>query len=163
MHPIHDVDSLLLLAIALSSKRRPGELVEMVAALDLIHGAIPPEPKLLESMQRLSVHGLIEAAGEGYTLSAEAQKIVAGQPKKAETEERVFNIKDKLSLYNPEERRAPVVIDAAQLAAAILAHKKLLSDSKRSLLVPKQKPPADNGRGPGFKKRKPMPARRRKD
>ena len=36
MHPVHDVDSLLILATALSSKRRPAELVEIVSAADLL-------------------------------------------------------------------------------------------------------------------------------
>ena len=38
MHPIHDVDALLLLAIGLASKRRPAEPLEIVAAIDLIQG-----------------------------------------------------------------------------------------------------------------------------
>lgn len=165
MHPVHDVDPLLLLAIALSSKRKPADLVEIVAALNLVQGAegkFPPEAKLIESMQRLSVHGLIESTGNAYSLSAEAQKIVAGLPRKGETDERVFNFKDQLSLYTAKERHAPVAVDEAQLTAAIVAHKKLLSDGKRSLMVPKPKPPEDNGRGPGFKQRKPMPAAKRK-
>lgn len=165
MHPVHDLDPLLLLAIALASKRKPGDLVEIVAALNLVQGAegkFPPEVKLVEAMQRLSVHGLIEATGDAYALSAAAQKIVAGVPRKGEAGQRAFHVRDQLALYTAKERHAPVAVDEAQLAAAIVAHQKLLADGKRSLMVPKPKPPEDQGRGPGFKKRKPMPAGKRK-
>ena len=165
MHPVHDLDPLLLLAIALASKRKPADLVEIVAALNLVQGAegkFPPEVKFVEAMQRLSVHGLVEATGDAYALSAAAQTIVAGVPRKGEPAEQAFYLRDQLARYTAKERHAPVAVDEAQLAAAIAAHKTLLADGKRSLMVPKPKPPEDNGRGPGFRKRKPMPAGKRK-
>ena len=36
MYPIHDHDPLVLLATALAAKRRPAELLEIMAAIDLI-------------------------------------------------------------------------------------------------------------------------------
>ena len=57
MHPVHDHDPLLLLATALASKRRPAEPVEVVAAIELMQVAIPPEGKLLEAIARLGAVG----------------------------------------------------------------------------------------------------------
>lgn len=165
MHPVFDLDPLLLLAIALAAKRKPADLAGIVAALNLVQeagGKFPPAGKLVEAMQRLSVHGLIDEAGGAYALSAEAQKIVAGLPRKGEAALRVFSCKDQLAHYNARERRAPVPVDEAQLTAAIAAHKSLLGDGKRSLMVPPPPPPEDSGRGPGFRKRKPLPARKRR-
>jgi hypothetical protein len=45
MYPVHDVDALLLIATTLSSKRRPAELVEIIAAADLLQVAIPAAPR----------------------------------------------------------------------------------------------------------------------
>jgi hypothetical protein len=41
--------SLVLLATALAAKRRPAELLEIMAAIDLIQGNIPNETKLSEA------------------------------------------------------------------------------------------------------------------
>ena len=46
MHPILDSDALVLLATTLSAKRRPAELVEIIAAAELIVGSLPGEAKL---------------------------------------------------------------------------------------------------------------------
>ena len=73
MQPIHDTDVLLLLSLALSSKRRPAELIEIVAAAEIVQGVIPANVRLIESFSRLSQCGLICAQGSGFTLTAEAQ------------------------------------------------------------------------------------------
>ena len=57
MYPIHDHDPLVLLATALAAKRRPAELLEIMAAIDLIQGNIPNEAKLSEAFARLGQSG----------------------------------------------------------------------------------------------------------
>ena len=109
MHPVHDVDALLLLATALSSKRRPAELAEIMAAADLIQGAIPAEQKLVEAFARLGRNGLISAGEGGIALTPPALAMVADLPKKmVEADERIFTIKAKLAAYQPEGEQAPV-------------------------------------------------------
>ena len=58
MHPISDTDALFLLATTLASKRRPAELVEVIAAFDLLQEPVPSSGRLIDSIQRLSAHGL---------------------------------------------------------------------------------------------------------
>ena len=94
MHPIHDVDVLLLLALALSSKRRPAELVEIVAAADVIQGVIPSELRLVDAFSRLATHGLICEQDGGFTLTPQAQKVMAGSGREADTEKRIARIKE---------------------------------------------------------------------
>ena len=69
MYPVHDVDATLLLALSLASKRRPAELAEIIAATELMQGAIPQEFKLCDSFYRLSEYGLISASDGGYILT----------------------------------------------------------------------------------------------
>lgn len=161
MHPVHDVDSLLILAIALSSKRRPAELLAIVAAADLLQNNIPNEAKLVEAFDRLAKYGLIKAEGAGIALTAPAQEIITGIPRKAETPERLFAIKDRLSAYNVKGEHAGITLDTAAVTAAILAHRAAEKTTAKNLLVPKPKPEADVHK-PGQRQRKPMPARKRK-
>lgn len=84
MHPIHDVDVVILLATMMSSKRRPAELVELVAAADMIQGFIPYESKLGDAVSRLSCHGLICQEGQGFALTPDATKILAAMPRKGD-------------------------------------------------------------------------------
>ncbi|WP_153131661.1 hypothetical protein [Dechloromonas hortensis] len=161
MHPVHDVDALLLLAMMLSAKRRPAELVEVVAAADLIQGNVPAEQKLVEAFERLGVHGLLAEADGGYTLTPAAQEIVATKSRKADMSERVFTIKDKLSVYEAKGESAPVSLTLEQVTAAILAHRATEKTTVKNLLVAKPKPEGGTSR-PGQRQRKPMPAKKRK-
>jgi hypothetical protein len=163
MHPIHDVDALLLLATALSSKRRPADLVEIVAALDLLQGDVPREWKLADSFARLSKHGLIIELEGRYTLPPVAQKMMAGQPAKAETPERLFAVKQELAAYESKGDSPAIALSEEQFSAAILAHRTAVKEVKTTALMPKPKPAAEAPR-PGQRKRKPLPAglRRRK-
>lgn len=162
MHPVHDVDSLLILATALSSKRRPAELVEIVSAADLLQNNIPNEAKLVEAFDRLAKHGLITAEAGGFVLTAAGQAIITGLPRKAETPERLFAIKDRLSEYNVKGEHAGVTVDPADVTKAILAHRASEKTTAKNLLVPKPKPEAEVHK-PGQRQRKPMPARKRRD
>ena len=162
MTPIHDIDALLLLATALSAKRRPADLPVLMAALDLVHGNIPGEAKLAEALARLAVNGLLLAGDGGIALSADAQKMVEDLPKKAETAERLFIIRDRLSAYVVRGTHPAIEVAAEELRAAMLAHRAAGEGGAKNLLVPKPKP-VDSAKRPGQRQRKPLPARRRKD
>lgn len=162
MHPINDVDALLLLATALASKRRPADLVEIISASELILREIPHPPKLVDAFHRLSTHGLIAPGEGGFMLSEAAQDIVSGEPKKIEAEERIFLIKDKLSLYAGKPKHEPVVFSVDEIEAAILAHQTAVKASRKNLLVPKPKPAEEEKKRPGLRQRKPLPPRGRR-
>lgn len=162
MHPIHDFDVLLLLATAMSSKRRPAELVEIIAAAELIQEGLPAEPKVIEAFSRLAINGLIIEIEGSFALTPDAQKLVERLPKKADTAERIFIVRDKLSEYNAKAVHAPILVTEEQIKAAVAAHK-LAGESKvKNLLVPKPKP-IEQAPRPGQRQRKPFAARRRKD
>jgi len=123
MYKIHDVDALLILATGLSSKRRPAELLEIMAAIDFLQGNIPSEAKLSEAFARLSGLGLILAEDGGFRLSPAAEEMVSNLPKKGEAEERLFRVKDNLSTFKPEGEHAVVTVAANDIKAAIQAHR----------------------------------------
>ena len=163
MHPVHDVDALLLLALGLSAKRRPAGLVDIMAAVDLIQEVVPADAKLIEAFERLSRHGLIQAVDGAYRLSEAAEEIIAGLPRKAEAAERLFLIKDELSVYAMPADQPPVIVAPEEVAAALVVHKAAAASTAKNLLVPKPKSVDTSKSRPGQRQRKPMPARRRKD
>lgn len=162
MHPVHDFDALLLLAVALSSKRRPAELVEVMAAADLIQGNIPTESKLSDAFSRLAVHGLLVEQSGGYALTPDAQDMVEQLPKKIESAEKIFHTRDLLSEYITRGEHANVVVPAEQIKLAIQAHRAAGLSKAKNLLIPKPKP-AETPARPGQRQRRPAPQRRRKD
>ena len=161
MHPVHDVDALLLLALALSAKKRPAELVEIIAGADLIQGVVPSELRLVEAFQRLSTLGLICEAGDGFTLTPKGQTMMTGQPRKADPQARLFGIKEKLSTHDAKGDHAPILLTAKQVCAAILAQRTAKKATGKNILIAKPKVEGDKP-GPGLRQRKPIPARRRK-
>ena len=162
MYPVHDVDALLLLSMSLAAKRRPAELVEIIAAADLAQGAIPPETKLSDSFYRLSEYGLICAQDGGYTLTQDAQQMLTGHAKKAQTPERIYDIKEHLADFNLKGEHAIVLVTVEQIAAAIAEHQTAKKIPVKNLLVPKPKPAEDQR--PGQRKQyKSFATRRRKE
>ncbi len=150
MHPIHDVDVLLLLAAALASKRRPAELVEIMAATDLIHGSIPLDVDLAAAFLRLSTQGLIAEEAGRFRLTPAALQIMASLPrKKLETEARLSVIREQLAGYAPSGEAAAIPLTTEQLTAAILAHRTFLKGPGRNMLVPKPKAAVDKAKRPG--------------
>ena len=138
MYPIHEVDVLILLAVTIASKRRPAELLEVVAAVDLLQLAVPSETRLVEAFHRLSVHGLIREAEGGYTLTPDAQKVMSGRvPKKADTVERMQVVRARLGDYIPGGGNVPVVVTRQQACAAILAQGAAGQGGGQSLVRPK--------------------------
>ncbi|HEX5338861.1 MAG TPA: hypothetical protein VFW53_10540 [Gallionella sp.] len=159
MYPVHDVDAILLLALSLAAKRRPAELVEIIAAADLAQCAIPAEAKWSESIYRLSAYGLICEQDGGYTLSPDAQEMMASQRKKADTPERIFALKENLADYHLKGEHAAIQIAEQKIGAAIVAHR--AARAARGWLKPKPKPATDERQRPG--QRKPFFTKRRKD
>ncbi|MDP1610747.1 MAG: hypothetical protein Q8M11_06790 [Sulfuritalea sp.] len=151
MHPIHDVDVLLLLATALASKRRPAQLAEIMAATDLLHGSIPLDVELAAGFQRLSSHGLIADEAGGLRLTPAALQIMDSLPRKqkAETADRLLAIREQLAGYTPRGEAAAIAPTTEQLTAAILAHRTFLKTPGRNMLVPKPKAALDKAKRPG--------------
>lgn len=160
MQPIHDVDVLLLLSLAIASKKRPAELVEIMAAADLIQGFIPSE-KLGGAFQRLSSQGLICEAEGCYTLTPQAQEVVSCQTRKADMAARIAGLREKLFAYTPSGEHTAIQLSAEQLAAAIVAHRTAGQGAGRNLGMPKPKQAQRSDRRPG-QWRKSGPTRARK-
>lgn len=150
MHPIHDVDVLLLLATALASKRRPAELAEIMAA-DLLHGSIPLDVDLAAAFVRLSTHGLIGEEAGRIALTPDALELMAGLPRKrkAEPAERLLAIRQELANYTPKGEGAAIRFATEQISAAILAHRVFLKSPGRNMLVPKPKAAVDKAKRSG--------------
>ncbi|MCX7148159.1 MAG: hypothetical protein NTY05_01925 [Rhodocyclales bacterium] len=151
MHPIHDVDVLLLMATALASKRRPAELVEIMAATDLMHGSIPLDVDMAAAFLRLSTHGLISEEAGCFTLTPDALEFMAGvrHKRKAEPAQRLLTVKQELAGYTPKGEGAAVRVATEQISAAILAHRVFLKAPGRNMLVPKPKAAVDKAKRPG--------------
>jgi hypothetical protein len=160
MYPVHDVDAILLLSMALAAKRRPAELVDIIAAIDLAQGAIPSEIKLSDAFARLSAYGLIVEVDGGYTLSPDAQQMMASQRKKDDTEKRIFRLKENLADYHLQGEHTTIQVTEALLLAAVQSHQAAKAGTGRNLLVPKPKPVEDSRRPVPYKH---FSARRRKD
>jgi xanthine/CO dehydrogenase XdhC/CoxF family maturation factor len=158
MYPVYDIDATLLLSIALTSKRRPAGLLEIVAADELILGTVSAEPALLEAFHRLSVQGLISGGSPGYELTSEAQKMIAALHKKADNEARLMGIKSAFAAFQVKGEHLAVQVSPEELAAAVLAHQEIKLHAGKNLLVAKPKPEVDSKR-PG--RRKPLPSRRK--
>ena len=161
MSHVPDVDVLLLFATALAAKRRPAEPVEIVAAIDLVHGNVPGEEKLVEAFARLGVSGLLLETGGGIALTPAAEKLIEILPRKGEHAERLFELRGLVGAHKPAGEAAPVTLSAEQLRAAILAHRASAASAGKNLLVPKPKPEASQAR-PGQRQRKPMPKARKR-
>jgi hypothetical protein len=151
MHPVHDVDALLLLATALASKRRPAQLAEIMAAADLLQGSIPLDVDMAAAFLRLSTHGLIGEAAGGFTLTPQALELMAGvrYKKKAETPERLLAVRQELAGYTPKGEGVAIRLPTELVSAAILAHRTFLKSPGRNMLVPKPKAAVDRPKPPG--------------
>lgn len=139
MRLLPDVDVVILMATAISSKRRPAALAEIVAAADLLQGFIPYPDKLGDSIKRLSSAGLVDAVADGFALTPAAEKMVAALPKRAETEERLAALRTSLADHAPKTECAAIALTAEQLAAAIKSHEATKKSSGQNMAMPKPK------------------------
>lgn len=159
MHPIHDVDTLLLLAVMISSKRRPAELVEIIAAIDLSQESIPSATKLTHAFARLAEHGLISSADDCFALTPAGLDIVVRLPKKADAAERLFTIRERLGAYALTAAETTITLTEAQLEAAIAAYHACAQRTGGNQFMPKPKP-EHSARRPGVRRDKPAARRR---
>lgn len=160
MHPIYDSDVVLLLATTLAAKRKPAALSEIIAAIDLLHGTIPPESKLGDAFYRLATHGLMLAVEQTYTLTPAAQKIMATQPKRGAMGEHILSLKEKLASYTPaSDDFEAILLSPEALTTAVREHitaKRVAAQgAAKNLLMPVKSKETDNKRaGPN---RRPSP------
>lgn len=162
MHPVHDIDVVLLLALALSSKRRPAQLAEIVSAAEVVDSVIPSNLQLIESFAKLARHGLIRALEDGFSLTQEAQSVMAIASRSSNTARRIASIKEKLAGYEATTEHPPILLSAKDVSTAILAHRASSKSPGNTLLAPK--PAADSRKArPGQRQRKPLPAHRHKN
>ena len=155
MHPIHDHDSLLLLATAMASKRRPAAPVEIIAAIDLMQSSAPGEGKLVETIARLGEAGLMVERDGGLALTPAAEQLVETLSAKDDYPKRLFDLRQRLADYTPVAAPA-IAHDAAIWHAAILEHRAAGKTTAKNLLMPKPAPEAAKAR-PGQRQRKPLP------
>jgi hypothetical protein len=139
MRLLPDVDVVILMATALSAKRRPATLAEIVAAADLIQGCIPYPEKLGDAMRWLSTAGLIAAVKDGFVLTPAGEQIMATLPKKADTEARIAIVQESLAAHAHQGQDPAIMLSAEDLAAAIQAYEATKKSSGQNLLMPKPK------------------------
>lgn len=120
----------------LSSKRRPAELVEIVAATELILGFVPFAEKLGAVIERLSARGLICMSEGGFTLTDGGQEIMSKRPRKASQEDIIAEVKSSLAAWRPRVEYPPVLLEPEQIGAAIRGHKSARKTGK-NVLMPK--------------------------
>jgi hypothetical protein len=136
MYPIHDFDALLMLATALAGKRRAAQLSEVMAAADLLQ-MIPRDSNFTEAFNRLGRFGLIREAEGRFALTADGEKIFAGLPAKANTEQRLAAVNENLLAYKLDGEHAPIIITSQQFKTAIAAHRSSGKGAGKNLAMPK--------------------------
>ena len=139
MYPINDIDAQLLLATLIAAKRRPAELVEIVAAAEFLGCPVTSGNLWAESFRRFATHDLMVAVDGRYALTPAAQALGEGLPKKADTAERVFLVRERLSEYTPAEKTASIPMSVEQMEAAMAAHAANAAQGGKNLLMPKPK------------------------
>ena len=157
MQTIFDIDAVLLLATSLAAKRRAAELVEVMAAIDLIHHNIPAEEKLDEALSRLGRLALLTEDAGCLDLSPAAQAIIAALPHKGEMAVRLAELKRRLAEYENKSGETPIAFGADRLRAAIMAHRAAGAGARKNLLVPKPALSKGEQQRPGQRRRKPLP------
>lgn len=162
MHPNHDTEALLLFAVALASKRRPAELLEVMAAADLINGLIPGQIRMRDAFARLATRGLIVGVGEdGFALTDNGQQLIAASSQRNDLQIRLKSISDNLNAYQHPGDQATLQVSPERFDKAILTHRAAAQSTAKNLLVPKPKTDGDKSR-PGQRQRKPMPTRKKR-
>lgn len=137
MYPVHDVDAILLLSLAVAAKRRPADLIEVATAIALAQETMPSSSKLSDGFARLSAYGLIVELDGGYTLSADAQKMMESQRKKDDHAKRIYRLKEHLADYHLQGEHPTILIHPDNIQAAVDAQLKAKKLGVRNLLMPK--------------------------
>lgn len=153
MYPINDIDAQLLLATLIASKRRPAELVEIVAAAELLGCPVNSARLWVDSVRRFATHDLMVAVDGRYALTPAAQALGEKLPKKADTAERVFLVRERLSEYVPAEKTPSISISVEQMEAAMAEHTASAKQGGSNLLMPTPKQSEEEERRRGAHRR----------
>lgn len=140
MYPVHDVDAILLLSLSVAAKRRPAELAEVIAAIDLIGGPRPNETKLSDAFARLSVYGLILGVDGGYTLSADAQAMIESRHKDDDVRRKIYLIKEHLADYHLKGEHEELWVQGDDILAAVKAYLDAQKTEVKNMQITKPKP-----------------------
>lgn len=160
MPPFQDLDALMLLAMMLAAKRRPAALAEVIAALDLLEGGLPPQVHIGKSFARLSEGGLLREEEGGFALTAAAETLVTGLKKRSDTAARIQVLRERLANHAPDAPAAPIALSPKQLGDAILAFRAAEKSSKHTLMAERPQPAAQDKGKPAPRAGKPAVARR---
>jgi hypothetical protein len=115
MHPISDTDALFLLATTLASKRRPAELVEIIAGFEPLLEAVPGTSRLIDTIRRLTAHGLVQVEDDRFSLTAAGQQLMVGLPKRTDTAGLVTHLRGKLAAFDGPANFQSVHLGQAQV------------------------------------------------
>lgn len=141
MLPVHEVDAILLLSLAVAAKRRPAELVDIITAIALENDEIPTRNKLSEAFARMSACGLVLEIDGGYTLSADAQAMMASQRNKDDTAKKIERLKSHLADYQPQGKHQNIRVSHEQIIDAIQGFNAARNENYgKNLLTTKPKP-----------------------
>lgn len=160
MPPFQDLDALMLLAMMLAAKRRPATLAEVIAALDLLEGGLPPQVQIGKSFARLSEAGLLHEQEGGFALTAAAEALVTGLKKKCDTAERIQVLRERLITHTQDIPATLIALTPKQLGDAVLAFRTAEKSSKRTLMAERPQPAEADKRKPAARSGKPPAAKR---
>lgn len=160
MPPFEDLDALMLLAMMLAAKRRPAALTEVIAALDLLEGGLPPQVQIGKSFARLSEAGLLREQEGGFALNAAAESLLTGLKKKSDTMARIKVLRERLANHTQEVPATPIALTPKELGDAVLAFRTAEKSSKHTLLAERPQPAEAERRKPVTRSGKPPAARR---
>lgn len=138
MHP--DINATLILSLSIAAKRRPADLLDIVAAVALVQGRAPSADQLSDALMRLSVCGLVVDSDGGYTLSADAQQMLADQRNKDDNAKKLSRIAEHLAKYRCKGEHPAIEPGTEQLQAAIKQYKAENNSAGKNLLASKPKP-----------------------
>lgn len=162
MHPIHEIDVSLLLALAIASKRRPAELIEIIAALQIVRDVIPAEARLIDAITRLSSQGLIRSQDGGVTLTEAALRIMDNPTRTTNSAKRIARIKEQLAAHEVTAQYEAIHFSVKEICVAVLAYRALAKRDRKA--ASPSEVVADNDKSQARKPQsKPHSVRRRKD
>lgn len=158
-----DTDALLLLATALSAKRRPAELIEIMGAADLIQASVPAAPILAAAFHALSTRGLLVEVDAGFALTPPAQAMIEALSSKLDYPKQLTALKAALAAHVPAAAHPAIELSAERFSTTLQAFRAAGKGAGKNLLMPKPKATEDpkkkrpgpwSGKGPGAAKRK---------
>ena len=140
MHPVHEIDAVLILSLSIVAKRRPADLVEIVTATSLTQDTLPAAPLLSGAFARLSACGLVVGIDDSYTLSADAQEMLASQRKNDDNDKKLSRLMEHLARYKCKGEHPALPVSPEQLLVAINEVRTTRNSPGKSLLTSKPRP-----------------------